>query len=421
MLPATVTKYLQTRAIQCPWRIKGCGEAGFAAAVVIPALAESERLFATLASLAANPSELLARFLVLVVVNHRADAPATDKEDNYRTLTRLAQCHPDLAVLKLAWIDAASKGLELPVKGGGVGLARKIGLDHALSRLDHAGAPPLLVSLDADTLVEPSYLLALVRHFRETRAGGAAIPFRHQPGKSLQEQYAIDRYELFLRHYLLGLKIAGSPYAFHTVGSAMVATSAAYVKSGGMNTRTAGEDFYFLQQLSRTAGVARVKGTTVHPSPRPSHRVPFGTGRSVSRWLGGEYDAITFYRPDCFRILGEWLALVSDRLDAPLAELLAGSREISGQLTQYLEALHFPAIWAGLCRNNPDPRRRLSAFHGWFDGLKTMKLIHHLSAHGLPRCEPEESLPALLRIAGAGPAAGVGAQLDLLRHMEEEA
>jgi hypothetical protein len=420
MLPPPITKYLQTRAIQGPWQIKGCAEQGFAAVVVIPALAESERLFATLASLAANPTELLARILILVVVNHRADAPATDKEDNYRTLTRLAQCSPDLEGLKLAWIDAASKGREMPDKKGGVGLARKIGLDHALSRLDYSGSPPLLVSLDADTLVEPSYLSALVRHFRETTAGGAAIPFCHQPGRSDEEQEAIDRYELFLRHYLLGLRIAGSPYAFHTVGSAMAATSAAYVKSGGMNTRSAGEDFYFLQQLSRTAGVARVNGTTVHPSPRPSHRVPFGTGRSVSRWLGGDGSAITFYQPDCFRILGRWLTLVSDRLDAPPAELLTGAREISGQLAQYLEALHFPAVWTGLCRNNPSPQQRLPSFHVWFDGLKTMKLIHHLSAHGLPRCEPEESLPSLLRIAGAGPAEGVGAQLGLLRQMEAE-
>jgi len=43
-----VTKYLQTRAIQGPWRIAGCVESGFSGTVVIPALAESAHLFTTL-------------------------------------------------------------------------------------------------------------------------------------------------------------------------------------------------------------------------------------------------------------------------------------------------------------------------------------------------------------------------------------
>ena len=187
-----------------------------------------------------------------------------------------------------------------------------------------------------------------------------------------------------------------------------------------MNCRTAGEDFYFLQHLFRTAGVAPVKGTVVHPSPRPSHRVPFGTGRSVSRWLGGDDGAITFYRPECFRILGQWLELAQTGLDAPAGELLAGARQVSPHLAEYLEDGRFAETWQGLSRNHPVPHRRLAAFHGWFDGLKTMKLIHHLSARGLPRCSPEEALPGLLLMAGAEPVAGNGAQLDLMLQREEE-
>jgi hypothetical protein len=69
MLPLHITKYLQTRAIQGPWQITGSLSNDFSGAVVIPALAESGHLFATLRSLAANPAEQLASFLVLVVVN----------------------------------------------------------------------------------------------------------------------------------------------------------------------------------------------------------------------------------------------------------------------------------------------------------------------------------------------------------------
>ena len=67
--------YLATRAVTAPWRLQGdCGH-GFAGCVVIPALGESERLFATLASLAANPAQLLASFLVVVGHNHRKLRP----------------------------------------------------------------------------------------------------------------------------------------------------------------------------------------------------------------------------------------------------------------------------------------------------------------------------------------------------------
>jgi glycosyltransferase involved in cell wall biosynthesis len=418
MSPTPLTKYLQTRAMQGPWRIAGCTETGFSGAVVIPALAESAHLFATLRSLAANPPELLARFLVLVVVNHSEDGLQSDKEDNYETLQRLAVISPEFAPLRLAWVDVASPGLEMPAKEGGVGLARKIGLDLALSRLDFSGQNPILVCLDADTLVEPSYLPAIDRHFRHTGCGGAIIPFRHRPAASPEQQLAIDRYELFLRSYVLGLALAGSPYAFHTVGSAMVCTASAYIRMGGMNRRQAAEDFYFLQQLHRTAGVEQLRGTLVHPSPRPSHRVPFGTGRSVSGALREDAGAIMFYRPECFRILGGWLKTAIECPDRNAAVLLAEAAAVSPHLAVYLENAGFTNVWEGLRKNNRETEALCSAFHGWFDGLKTMKLIHYLSAAAFPRCEPVETLPLLLEWAGLEKVTGVAEQLTLLRKIQ---
>jgi hypothetical protein len=418
MPPPVLTKYLQTRAIRGPWRIAGCPETGFAGAVVIPALAESGHLFATLRSLAANPPEVLSRFLVLVVVNHREDALPDDKEDNYETLKRLAVIGPELAPLRLSWVDAASPGLEMPAREGGVGLARKIGLDLALSCLDFTAQSPLLVSLDADTLVEPSYLPALGSHFRHSRCGGALIPFCHRPGDTPEQQLAIDRYELFLRGYVLGLSLAGSPYAFHTVGSAMACKAEAYIRMGGMNRRAAAEDFYFLQQLHRTAGVEQLRGTLVYPSARPSHRVPFGTGRSVSRTLAGDAGEVMFYRPECFRILGSWLEILTENLNFNSCSLLAKAAVVSPHLADYLEITGFPGIWGKLRRNHGKEEALRSAFQDWFDGLKTMKLIHHLSALPFPRCEPEEALPPLLAWAGLERVNSIAAQLELLRRIQ---
>ena len=338
--------------------------------------------------------------------------------DNRATLGLLVGGNARWETLNLAWVDAASPRLELPLKGGGVGLARRIGMDLALTRLVRSAADPLLVCLDGDTVVRPDYLPAIIEHFRNCRAGAAAIPYLHQRASIPQAERLISRYELFLRGYILGLELAGSPYAFHSVGSAMACRASAYCAIGGMNSRQAGEDFYFMQQLFRTVGVEQLVGTIVYPSPRPSHRVPFGTGRSVQRMGAGGEGELLFYRPECFRILKEWLALVAQGANVDGAALFDRSAEISLCLAEYLQINRFAEVWDKLRRNHPVQRALMTAFHGWFDGLKTMKLVHHLSAGIFPRCEPDEALAELFVWRGLEPASGVEARLDLLRKLQ---
>lgn len=398
----SLQRYLRTRAVSGPWVIEGCGRNDFAGAVVIPALAEAETIFTTLKSLAQNPPELLARFLILVVVNHRQDAEVTDKADNVALLRSLAAGAGVPPMLKLAWVDAASPGKELPVKDGGVGLARKIGFDLALRRLDVAGPPPLLVSLDADTLVETTYLGSILDHFQASRAGGTVLPFCHQPGQTPIEEAAIRHYERYLRQYVLGLALAGSPYAYHSIGSAFACRADAYAKAGGMNLRPAGEDFYFLQQLAKTSGVAPLAGTTVHPSARPSARTPFGTGRSVARLLAGDRQAARFYPQAVFEILGGWLRLAQENWQAPAETLLARAQAISPGLADYLAGQNFSTVWTRLQRQHRHKTACIAAFHGWFDALRTLRLIHHLCRTEHPRIEAEPTLPSLLKSTGPG-------------------
>ena len=418
MIPPAVSRYLDSKGIRGPWRIAGTERRDFRGAVVIPALAERDSLLGTLDSLAKNPVELLSRFLILVVVNHRPDANQADKIDNKETLVLLSKKEKTSGPLQIGWIDAASIGQELPVKGGGVGLARKIGFDLSLPRLSFKNTPPLLVSLDADTLVRPDYLPAIQKHFQEAQEGGAVIPFCHQRGKTPEQEAAIQRYELFLRSYVLGLERAGSPYAFHTVGSTMACRADAYARMGGMNHREAGEDFYFLQHLSKTAGVRKLKGTTVYPSPRVSHRVPFGTGPSISRLLAEESGAVLFYHPECFQILKAWLALVSENLESEGTDIFLKGERISEDLGSYLTKIKFPLTWEKLKKNFRAPALLLKGFHHWFDGLKTLKLIHHLSAGPYPRTGPEFVIPEFLRWAGWEPLKGIENQLALLRTLQ---
>ena len=409
--------YLRRVGITSPWKIEGSVAGPYAGAVVIPALAEADNLDQTLQSLAANPAELLAQFLLLVVVNQRGDAGETERSDNLATLAALPLWRQQYGLDHLRWVDAASPGLELPPKQG-VGLVRKIGMDLALPWLEYSGKDPLLLCLDADTLVQPDYLAAITRHFAGSPCGGTSIPYRHRPAPHAAGQEAIDRYELFLRSYVLGLVLAGSPYAFHTVGSAMACRVSAYVAAGGMNRRQAGEDFYFLQQIRKTTGVDSMMGTVVHPSPRASHRVPFGTGRAVGDMLSTGAGRLLFYQPELFSLLGEWLQLVAQGRDNDGNELVSAAGEISPHLRDFLTTAGFSTTWDNLKRHNPGADRRMTAFHVWFDAFRTMRLMHHLTDAAHPRVTPEQAVAPLLARAGYHSPFSIGDQLELLRRLQ---
>ncbi len=415
-LPRQVATYLRTRATGGAWRLSEQPGRGFAAAVVIPALAEQQNLSATLRSLAANPHRLLRDTLILVVVNQRDDASERETADNLATLNDLTHWKQAFGLDNLCWVDAATPGNRLPPKQG-VGLARKIGLDLALGHLDYGEGAPQLICLDADTLVQPDYLRAITDHFATSRAGGASLPFRHQSADTPRGQEAIERYELFLRAYVLGMELAGSPYAFHTVGSAMACRASAYAAAGGMNKRQAGEDFYFLQQIHKTSGVAPLSGTVVHPSPRSSQRVPFGTGRAVGDILVKGEDFL-FYQPHLFGIVGEWLQCVASHDGADGARLLHRAGDISPLLRSFLQQAGFADAWDNLKRNSRDGERLMAAFHGWFDAFRTMRLMHHLTDSGFPRIPAEQAVPPLLERAGHASPADLGGLIHYLRTIQ---
>jgi len=384
----------------------------YRAAIVIPALAESAALPKTLASLVRNPPELLQQTLIVVVVNNRAEASAEQRQDNQQTLNWLqSNAYPQL---QLACVDAASPGLEIPAREG-VGLVRKIGFDLALQHLDWS-QKPLLISLDADTLVADNYLTAIFNHFQEAQSGGATVPFRHQPAIEPQQEKAVRHYELYLRSYLFGLQMSASPYAYHTIGSAFACRAEAYYQAGGMNRRQAGEDFYFLQQLAKTAGVTMLTGTLVFPSPRYSERVPYGTGKAVQGLVDEGRELFNFSTVGAFTVLQKWLELAASCLDSSAERLLLKADDLSPLLRQFLQELDFAVNWSRLQENHAQPAKRLLAFHCWFDALRSRQLLTRLDT-GCSR--PAAALVAELLAWGGYPQVSrIDEQLRLLEQLQ---
>jgi hypothetical protein len=317
-----------------------------------------------------------------------------DVENNKGTLAQLADMRSRSPSLRLAYVDASSPGREIPGKGG-VGWARKIGLDWGLSVLaDSARESSPLISLDADTRVGKDYLSEIRSFFEKEERWAAIVDYAHPLDGP--EKEAIVSYEMFLRYHELGLAYAGSPYAFPSIGSTIVCTARAYATVLGMNRRQAGEDFYFLQKLAKTGPVQRISSTTVFPSARSSHRVPFGTGRSVMRFLNGEKESAV-YNPECYRVLKQWLHFAPINLDRTPEEVFEKASEmVHPELAVFLKTSHFEEAWENLQSNARTTKTLRAHFHGWFDGFRTLKLIHHLRDNGFPSIDTVAAVETLL-------------------------
>jgi len=414
-----IEKYLRNYAVGDKWQLVSKTRGSVDNVVVIPALAEKESLFRTLASLSENGQSGLDRTLIICVVNNRG-RHITSLEDigNNQETIRLLQSlmESDIPVddlsnpyidkiyrgnLKIAYVDASSPGLEMPDKNGGVGLARKTGLDVALKVFNYKEpGVKLLFCLDADTLVEKNYLSAVRTFFERERTTTAVVAFQHQDADEPSVQAAICCYEIFLRYYVLGLSYADSMYAFHSIGSTMVCTADGYTTVRGMNRREAAEDFYFLNKLAKIGSVGLVNTTRVYPSARPSNRVPFGTGQRVIRFLKGGQDEYMLYNPQVFWILREWLRLVPSCLDKDANEVLALAEKIHPLLESFLRVNNFGRTWHRLRENSKRSDGLFRQFLFWFDGFKTLLLIHHLTENGIPRIEMFDALQKLLKMTG---------------------
>jgi hypothetical protein len=267
--------------------------------IVIPCFREPE-VVQTLVSL--NRCDWPAQKVeVIILINHSEIAEQKVQEQNHTTKTELDRW---IFQNRNAQIHFFAVGpVALKKKWAGAGLARKSGMDEAVHRFQRINKPGgIIVSLDADTLVEKNYLVEIEKYFAENPQNvGATITFQHQTeGLSPKHLQGIQLYEKYMAYYKKAIGLTGYPFPMFTIGSAFAVTAEAYVKRGGMNRRQAGEDFYFLQNLVQLGKVGEITTTTVFPSARLSNRVPFGTGPILQKWMNDEEDLTLTYHIQAF-------------------------------------------------------------------------------------------------------------------------
>jgi len=288
--------------------------------IVIPSYGEGN-IGATVDSIA-KCTPPACRCEVIVVVNAPADAPEKLREENKRTISylnawsaldkshfRLFLCTPDTS----------------HIPGWGVGHARKTGMDEAVRRFNQIDNPGgVIASLDADCIVNRDYLTGLFESLYNVKGkNGCTITlYNGRNDEIFPEEIttAALKYELERRYMFLGFRYAGYPWCFNIYGSAMAFRAGMYVKSGGMNKRQAGEDFWFMRKILPAGGFFHNNISRVYASARVSARVPFGTGRSVRDIISSSSDARYFPDIEAFNDLkrlwdGAWSLYKKDYRD----------------------------------------------------------------------------------------------------------
>lgn len=394
LIPDKTSAYLSKRASN-KWEIENSHPKCFQKIIVVPSIDESKDLPVLIKSLEKNDTLEINNTLLLIVVNNAVSSTNEVKEDNKRTLEYLRNLETKL---NLSFIDACSAGNEMDDKNSGVGLARKIGMDLALTKFDYDSSEKrILISTDADCVVDTNYLSEISREFNNKNLETAVVNFAHDISGNDEETKAIICYELFLRYYVLGLSFANSDYAFYTIGSTMVCTPEAYVKAGGMNRYKAAEDFYFLEKLAKIYPIGFIKSTYVYPSKRSSWRVPFGTGRSVDRYLSGSKNEYSLYDPKCFVVLKNWLEYFQDNnLKDP--SLFENTNKIGFALSDFLIEQDLNNFLNGLRQKNISASEIKKQKHYWFDAFKTLKLIHYLRDKSFPNINMFDAIDELLSL-----------------------
>jgi hypothetical protein len=223
-------------------------------------------------------------------------------------------------------------------------------------------------------------------------------------------QARADLYELHMRYYVNRLRYAGSPYAFHTLGSTMAIHGDAYAKVRGYPRRNAGEDFYLLNKLAKVASIQPLDATPITIRARLSRRVPFGTGPALEKIDPSRPQDYLSYAPASFELLRGVLAAIAG-VAAGAAWEAGAEADAALAALGFFDALHA----AQRQQRNPDTLRK--ALHQWFDGFRTLRFVHECRRFH-PDAPLLDSLASILATDNADPQRQLHSHLRRLSEID---
>lgn len=408
-----MNKYLAKYGIRAPF-IEEAPQPDLGIVVVIPACDEPD-LNLTLSALYSceRPN---CSIEIIVVINGSEVASAEIHAQNKLSLETCISWQKQMVESGFKLYSIYENAL--PKKHAGVGLARKIGMDEAVSRLNEVDNPKgVIACFDADSTCASNYLKAIEKHFEKyPKTPGCSIKYAHPLFGTQYDSHnylGIAYYELHLRYYNQALRACGYPNAYHTVGSSMAVRSDAYQKQGGMNRRQAGEDFYFLHKIIALGGFTELNETTVFPSPRSSDRVPFGTGRAIGEYMKDTSKGYYTYSVNAFRYLEIFFRNIPEYYLAKTTLVQQGGI-LPYVLIDFLSSYFFDERLEEIRRNSTNINSFTKRFFNWFNAFMILKFVHFVRDNAHPNLKVERAALDLLYQTGHQDIDKINSLNDLL-------
>jgi hypothetical protein len=280
-------------------------------------------------------------------------------------------------------------------------------MDQALHRFNqidrHDG---LILSLDADTIVENNYFQAIENKMFDCafeNYGGCIINFEHPiEGNEFNKDIykAIIQYELYLRYYKYALKFTGFPFYHYTIGSCFGIRAGFYAQQGGMNRQKGGEDFYFLHKLFPHRPFVFINGTCVHPSPRFSNRVPFGTGPIIANLVKSKNSDYMTYSFQAFIDLKEFFSTIPGLYKANSNHVLKMSLNLSQAIQNFLNDNRFIEKIQEINSNSASIAAFTKRFFQWFDGFRIVKYLNFVHTKYYDKIQVVNAIKIILEQQG---------------------
>ena len=361
--------------------------------VMIPCLNEPE-IIRTLESLwSCNSTSSFCE--VIVVVNESENSCQAVKDFNQQNYLKLFDWKKenDRPNLILHPIYARS----VNAKHAGAGMARKIGMDEVIRRFNALNRPEgVIISTDADCLFSPNYLQRIESVFAKDKSCFAAtLNFKHRVDEmaDAKQRMGIQLYEDYLHYYKKALDFAGFPDSIYTIGSAFAVRAEAYVKQGGMNRRQAGEDFYFLNKLTKLGKITEINDAFVYPSARVSDRVPFGTGAAMTKWMNEDGDLTVTYNFAAFLDL----KVLFDQVDYLFRNTTDDGFRTSlpSSVQEYLQTLDFSHKLDEINQNSSTLLSFRKRFFQFFDGFLILRFLNLAHQKYYPQQNLSEAIKQL--------------------------
>lgn len=334
--------------------------------------------------------------LLVLVINQPDTVLNNIKNNKIITLLKERSCQINEYIfisnyknITILTIDRTTQKKRIP-KDQGVGLARKIGCDVAVTLIaSNIIRNNWIYSTDADAHLPENYFTQPTA--KETKSSSAMVfDFSHIPNNNLIGQ-ATKIYEQCIKYYTDELSNAGSLYGFPTLGSCLAVDIQKYCNVRGFPKKPAGEDFYLLNKLAKTGSIIRRMDICIHIDARNSARVPFGTGPAAQKIVDllRQDKEPFYYNPKIFKELASWIKIFTQEIHQLPAQTFLNEKDFEASLTaivshnteatqQALTDINFKKFMTHCQKQNKSAKQTMQHFHQWFDAFKTLKYLHAL-------------------------------------------